>query len=411
MSGSLLAATLTVTPRTALADELVEIRVEGLGPGQPVTLRASAVSHRGRLFHSSARYQADSRGTLDLARDPALGGDFTGVEPMGLLWSLKPAGVENPWLRQMPRGAMKNPLKVEVTVHDTVPQPGPALASAQLQRRFSTPELLRTRLSAGRLRGVFLLPPGDGPFPGLIDMFGDGGLNESRASLLACRGFATLALPFFGYEDLPANMKDLNLDYFEEAVKFVQSHSKVKGPNVGVIGSGKGAELAFSMASFLPNIAVVVSINGCISNTATALTCGTLILPGLPFNLDKVSAPEPGVYDIKEALVDPLDPAYRESRIPLEKADAHFLLIVGEDDRHWKSLQWDTAPDRRGAATPSLSPLLRAEAAPPTGPRGRTPPAVALSHNAPLAPLSGRRDRMAAGVGILRRTPGSAHAH
>ncbi|XP_014639876.1 PREDICTED: putative acyl-coenzyme A thioesterase 6 [Ceratotherium simum simum] len=25
-----------------------------------------------------------------------------------------------------------------------------------------------------------------GPFPGLIDMFGDGGLNESRANLLAC---------------------------------------------------------------------------------------------------------------------------------------------------------------------------------------------------------------------------------
>lgn len=58
-------------------------------------------------------------------------------------------------------------------------------------------------------------------------MFGDGGLNESWASLLACGGFATLALPFFGYEDLPPIMKDLNLDYFEEAAKFVQSHPKV----------------------------------------------------------------------------------------------------------------------------------------------------------------------------------------
>nr|XP_021535579.1 acyl-coenzyme A thioesterase 1-like [Neomonachus schauinslandi] len=184
---------------------------------------------------------------------------------------------------------------------------------------------------------VFLLLPGDGPFPGLIDMFGDGGLNESQASLLACRGFATLALPFFGYEDLPPIMKDLNLDYFEEAAKFVQSHPKVKGPNIGVIGSGKGAELAFSMASFLPNIAAVVSISGCISNTTTALTCGRFILPGLPFNLDKISAMDSGVYNVKEALEDPLDPAYRESRIPLEKANAHFLVIVGEDDRHWKS--------------------------------------------------------------------------
>lgn len=60
-------------------------------------------------------------------------------------------------------------------------------------------------------------------------MFGDGGLDESRASLLACRGFAALALPFFGYEDLPPIMKDLNLDYFEEAAKFMQSHPKVSG--------------------------------------------------------------------------------------------------------------------------------------------------------------------------------------
>ncbi|GAB5573009.1 acyl-coenzyme A thioesterase 6-like [Prionailurus iriomotensis] len=334
-------ATLTVTPKTGLADELLDIKVEGLGPRERVTLRASAVNYRGRLFRSVAHYEADGRGGLDLARDPALGGDFTGVEPMGLLWSLTPVGSEDPCFSQMPRGVMKTPLKVEVTVHHAPQQQavplGPALASAQVQRWFSSPELSRARLQAGRLRGVFLLPPGDGPFPGLIDMFGDGGLNESRASLLACRGFATLALPYFGYEDLPPIMKDLNLDYFEEAAKFVQSHPKVKGPNIGVIGSGKGAELAFSMASFLPNIAAVVSINGCVSNTATALTCGRSILPGLPFNLDKISAMDSGAYDVKEALEDPLDPAYRESRIPLEKASAHFLFIVGEDDRHWKS--------------------------------------------------------------------------
>ena len=36
-------------------------------------------------------------------------------------------------------------------------------------------------------------------------------------------------LPCFGYEDLPPIMKDLNLDYFEEAATFVQSHPKVSG--------------------------------------------------------------------------------------------------------------------------------------------------------------------------------------
>lgn len=69
---------------------------------------------------------------------------------------------------------------------------------------------------------------GDGPFPGVIDMFGDeGGLTEYRASLLANRGFAALSLPYFDFEDLPRVMKDLNFQYFEEAVRFLQHHPKV----------------------------------------------------------------------------------------------------------------------------------------------------------------------------------------
>ncbi|XP_029807287.1 LOW QUALITY PROTEIN: acyl-coenzyme A thioesterase 1-like [Suricata suricatta] len=322
-------------------DEPVRIAVRGLAPGQPVTLRASLRDEKGALFRSHARYQADVRGLLDLARAPALGGSFTGLEPMGLFWALES---EKPLVRLMKRD-VETPFAVELEVlegHE--PEAGRLLGRAVLERDFLRPGVRRVPVREGRVRATLFLPPGDGPFPGLIDMFGDGGLNESRASHLACRGFATLALPFFGYEDLPPIMKDLNLDYFEEAAKFVQSHPKVKGPNIGVIDSGKGAELAFSMASFLPNIAAVVSINGCISNTTTALTCGRLILPGLPFNLDKISAMDSGVYDIKEALGDPLDQPTGKVEFPLEKASAHFLFVVGEDDRHWKSSVYaDTA--------------------------------------------------------------------
>ena len=45
-------------------------------------------------------------------------------------------------------------------------------------------------------------------------MFGTaGGLNEYRAALLASRGFACLALPFFAYDDLPSHL-NLDLGYF-----------------------------------------------------------------------------------------------------------------------------------------------------------------------------------------------------
>lgn len=112
---------------------------------------------------------------------------------------------------------------------------------------------------------------------------------------------------------------------------------QVKGSNSEVIGSRKGAELAFSTISFLPNTAAVVIINGCVSNTATALTYGSLILTGLPFNLDKITAIDSGVYDVNEALEDPWLQPTRKTTSPSEKASAHFHFIIGEDNRLWKS--------------------------------------------------------------------------
>ncbi len=51
--------------------------------------------------------------------------------------------------------------------------------------------------------------------PGVIDMFGTaGGLVEFRAALLASRGFTTLALAYFGYDDLPKGLQ-IDSEYFE----------------------------------------------------------------------------------------------------------------------------------------------------------------------------------------------------
>lgn len=65
---------------------------------------------------------------------------------------------------------------------------------------------------------------GNGPFPGIIDLCGvGGGLLEYRACLLANYGFAVLALAYYSYEDLPKEMKELHLEYFE-AINYVTTH-------------------------------------------------------------------------------------------------------------------------------------------------------------------------------------------
>ncbi|KAM9290977.1 acyl-coenzyme A thioesterase 5-like [Morus bassanus] len=330
-----------VSPAAGLADERVETRVAGLGPGQPVTLRAVAADERGCLFQSCAHYRADGRGELHLGTDASHGGDYTGVEPMGLFWSLAPAGMERPYQRLVPRST-GTPMKVEMLVHHghSLPGaiPGPVAAKAEVERWFTAPGVRRIRLKEGGVRGSLFLPPGDGPFPGVIDMYGDeGGLIEFRSSLLAARGFAALSLPYFDFEDLPKVMKEFKLEYFEEAARFLRCHPKVKGPGVGVIGTGKGAELALSMITFLPEVVAAVCISGCSSNTVADLHYGEMTLPGLRFDMNKVSVSDAGVFDTFEALDDPTNPANSPCTIPVEKAEGHFLLVVGEADRMWKS--------------------------------------------------------------------------
>lgn len=76
-----------------------------------------------------------------------------------------------------------------------------------------------------------MFAPGEDTFPGIIDIHGlGGGLFEPRASLLANHGFATLALAYYQFEDLPQEPKELHLEYFEEAVNYMLQHPQVGTP-------------------------------------------------------------------------------------------------------------------------------------------------------------------------------------
>nr|XP_051681982.1 peroxisomal succinyl-coenzyme A thioesterase-like [Oryctolagus cuniculus] len=154
-----MAATVSVEPAGPCCwDEPVRIAVRGLAPEQPVTLRASLRDEKGALFRAHARYCADAGGQLDLARAPALGGSFAGLEPMGLLWALQP---DRPFWRLTKRD-VQTPLAVQLEVLDGhAPEPGQLLARALLERRFLPPGVRRQPVRAGRVRATLFLPPGE----------------------------------------------------------------------------------------------------------------------------------------------------------------------------------------------------------------------------------------------------------
>ncbi|XP_036590764.1 peroxisomal succinyl-coenzyme A thioesterase-like isoform X2 [Trichosurus vulpecula] len=220
-----MAVTVNLTPGPrSLWDEPVAITVHGLAPAQRVTLRASLRDEKGEFFRASARYEADAVGRLDLARAPALGGSYSGVEAMGLFRTLQP---ETPFERLVKKD-VQNPFLVDLEVYEGHnPQPTKLLAQVVHERSFLGPGVKRIRVREGSVRATLFLPPGAGPFPGIIDLYGTGGgLCEYRASLLAGHGFAVLALAYFRFEDLPKELNDIHLEYFEEALDYMLQHPK-----------------------------------------------------------------------------------------------------------------------------------------------------------------------------------------
>ncbi|XP_044935864.1 acyl-coenzyme A thioesterase 1-like [Mustela putorius furo] len=191
---------------------------------------------------------------------------------------------------------------------------------------------------AGRLHATLFLPPEPGPFPGIVDIYGVGSdLLEHRASLLAGKGFALMALAYHNYEDLPKGLEILHLEYFEEAVNYLLDHPQVKGPGVGLLGSSKGGDLCLSMASFLKGITATVLVNGSVANVGGALHYKDEILPPLGLDPNRVRLTKDGLADIVDVLNSPLEGADQKSFIPVDRAESAFLFLVGQDDHNWKS--------------------------------------------------------------------------
>ncbi|XP_058018010.1 peroxisomal succinyl-coenzyme A thioesterase-like [Ahaetulla prasina] len=331
-----MAARILILPSPAcLFDDPVQVKIEGLSPLQEVTVSASLVDESGNLFQSHAYYRAEGNGDLDLSCSPSLGGSYCGIEPMGLLWTLKST---TPYKRLRKTNVL-TPFCVTYEVYHGPGVGGLLLGSCRSERRFMAEGVERVPVREGRLRATLFCPPGPGPFPALIDLYGStGGLVEYRASLLASRGFVTLALAFLAFEDLPAYPEFIDLDYFGEAIKFLQKQQKVKSMKIGVLGLSKGADLALALAAFSPDIQAAVSISGSGVNTFIPLKVKGHIIPPHPCNLEKLKATDvPNVLNVAEIMDDPKDPSTWPCRIPVEKSLSKYLFICGQDDKNWKS--------------------------------------------------------------------------
>lgn len=154
---------------------------------------------------------------------------------------------------------------------------------------------------------------------------------------MAGHGFATLALAYYNYEDLPKSIDAIHLDYFEEALCYMVQHPQVKSPGIGLLGTSLGADICLSMASFLKNISATVSINGSGFSGNRAINYKQISIPPLGHDLRRVKVAFSGILDIVDIRNDIVGGCENPCIIPVEKAQGPILFIVGQDDHNWRS--------------------------------------------------------------------------
>jgi dienelactone hydrolase len=361
--------TFEVEPLSSLFDEDVFIIAAGLERGERVVMTASMKDDNGLAWTSRAEYVASGFGVVEPHRQPPDSGSYTGVEPMGLFWSMTPDdGSGTPFLK-----TSSDPVTVDITASAG----GSKFASVSIERLFISEGVEKVEPGDG-LHGTLFTPASGTPSPGVIVLHGtDAHTREEMASLLASRGFAALALRYIGEEGLPDEMIEVPVEYVGKAVDWLSARPEVAGRPVGLLGTSRGGELALLAASHLSKIKAVVSFSGGgvafeglhadprVKDVKSAWSFEGRPVPYLK-RVDSASFTARAIWagirgkafstlsTYVKALEDKA--ALDEATIRVEDCDAAVLMFAGDHDMVWPSAELSkTATDRlesHGSAKP-----------------------------------------------------------
>jgi nucleolar protein 56 len=335
--------------------------VELAGAPSLTTVRMTARAEDGRSYtptwSASATFRSTEDGTVSPAEQSPRSGSYDGVDPMGLLWSMD---TDEPAAE-----AFFPPGDHDVTLTASVD--GETVARTTVGRRLAVDGVESRPLDPVDLVGTIHTPPGDGPAPGVLLLHGAGGREPTAAArLLSARGFVACSLRYFGGDpSLPDVLAEVPVEYARRAVDRLLAHPRVAGPQVGVRGVSKGAELALLLGSHDGRVGAVVGVSpstvvwegfdgeGRPAGTSSWTVDGEPV-PYVPLAAfgdvpgDPVRNPR-ALYEYSELRADPERVA--AATVPVERVRGAVALFSGTDDRRWHSTAMaDRAVDRLAEA-------------------------------------------------------------
>lgn len=247
-----------IRPGEVTLAESFSLRVTGVPPGAKVRIDSWLADAAQRWWTSSAEFTANEKGIVDTAKDAPTAGSYSGVDPMGLLWSMSlPAEAA---LRTSYWHSSLEPMTVffEAKLED-----GPILKD-KLIRRVANPDLSRAEIREDGIVGILLAPPSEKPLPAVIVLGGsEGGIPpESYVAQFANAGFAALGLAYFREKGLPDYLSEIPVEYFQKAAAWLGSRPEIDPARIGIVGTSIGGTAALLAATSIPEIRAVVTFNG-----------------------------------------------------------------------------------------------------------------------------------------------------
>jgi len=265
------AQSLEVVPARAMIDEPVAIRATGLTPGERITIRAELTDGSGEPWASHAEFKADPQGTVDTSKQAPVAGSYKKISAVGLIWSMMPQ-------KKGVSGYMSPPNFGPQTVDFHLLRQGKDAAAARLEQRALAEGVQHTPVSENGLRGVWFVPAGTGRHAAVLVVGGsNGGLPLRPAAWLASHGYFALALAYFHFEDLPKELENIPLEYFQKALEWMVGRPEIGDAKIAVLGTSRGGELALQLGSMFPRINAVVAYVP--ANTRGPSCCGQIATP------------------------------------------------------------------------------------------------------------------------------------
>jgi dienelactone hydrolase len=183
-----------------------------------------------------------------------------------------------------------------------------------------------------------------------IILIGGGQWGDYWGQEFAKKGFVGLSLPYFRKEGLAQLPEEINLEYFESAIKWLAKQPEVDSEKIIVMGASRNAELSLIIGATFPKL-----VGGVIAYAPSSVSWSNTVLPynsnvlktswkhqgdDIPYiPMDKISGNNSTKIETLEYWKNGLTKTdyVTKATIKVEKINGPILLFSGIDDMVWPS--------------------------------------------------------------------------